>query len=137
MVMVMTVVIVLRILDNGISSLLAEHHDRRDGEEAGDPWKCARIHYAQVVDATHAEAAVQNRQRIVTATDLRGARGMMSPGFVLDPLAELGVRVLVGAGKQLFFYGCSLTFELYPRAILIASTVASRSSPRLSVPSSK
>jgi hypothetical protein len=69
-----------------IRSLFADHINGCDNEKAGYSGKHGSVNHAKVSHATHTEFAVQNRPRVVICADFAGARGVMAPGFILDPL---------------------------------------------------
>jgi|KBSSwiStaDraftv2_1062776.scaffolds.fasta_scaffold400029_2 hypothetical protein len=78
-------IIVLGIIEDHIAGFLTEHYDGCNREESGHPRKCARIHHAQVVDAAHAEAAIQNREWVVAADQPGERRSLIDePGGLVD-----------------------------------------------------
>ena len=78
-------IIVLGIIEDHIAGFLSEHHDGCNREESGHPRKCARIQHAQVVDAAHAEAAIQNREWVVAADQPGERRSLIDePGGLVD-----------------------------------------------------
>jgi hypothetical protein len=81
----------IRAFEDHIRSLFADHINGCDNEEAGYSGKYGSVNHTKVSHAAYAEFAVQNGPRIVISADFAGARGVMAPGFILDPLSQFVV----------------------------------------------
>lgn len=81
--------------EDGSGGLLRDHHDGHDDEGTGDLGEHGGVDDAEAAGAADLEVAVQHGHRVVVGADLVGARGVMSPGLLLDPLEQLLVRVVL------------------------------------------
>ena len=72
----------MRVGQNRVACLLADHVDRRDNEQARYAREYRGVDHAQALRATHPEAAVYHRHPVGFWTDRVAAGGMVAPGLV-------------------------------------------------------
>lgn len=77
------------IFDNYIGSFLAHCICRESDEEAGDLGESRRINDPQPLDASDAELAIEDSQRVAVGANRGRARSMVAPGLIPGKLAKL------------------------------------------------
>src|SRR5688500_12441037 len=93
------------LLDDGVEGLLAHHVDRQRDEGARDAREDARVDDAEAFGAADAELRVEDGLGVTVGADRSGARGVVAPRFLLDPVADLRAVVRRGARPDFFVRG--------------------------------
>src|SRR5580704_315678 len=92
-----------------VGSFFRGYIDRAHDEKAGNPRKNGGIHYAQSGDSVNAKFRIEN-SAILFVSDFAGAGGVVSPGIVVNELAQ-PVTGEVGS-RKLFFHERKMTRKL-------------------------
>src|SRR5277367_2999810 len=89
------------ILQNYISSFLADHINRADDKKSRDPRKHGRIHHPQTLRPINAELAVKHSV-LLSRTNGATAGRMVSPGVIANVFPQIVVRFQTFAWKLFF-----------------------------------